>query len=1185
MKEKIEQLAKGIFKYELPKILLSEETIDITIETGSTYQGSFSIRNSENSRMKGVLYSSSRLLCLETDKFIGEVVSIRYHYIADYQNAGDEFHEEISIITDCGEINIPVHIVIEAPYCDTSIGKIKDLFQFANLAKTNWTEAKQVFKSEKFAKVLEYYDKQHLLLYQGLVKSSSISQALDEFLVATHKKNVITITVDKAEIEYEAGPYNFMDKLIITKEGWGYGEVRITSDQSFVDLERKMLWTDNFINNQCEVNYVIKTEAMKEGIHQANIVIETVYSKINVVVKVRCTRTRGNERIKLRKTNRVKRKLMTNYLDFRFNRIGVNKYVTEAETLLHNLMSRDKSWIDCLLYQLHLQIVARRESAVATSLFAFEEKYDDLITQNEVAYGLLLYLKSLRKKSSVDAVEAFDQIKAIFNRNPKETLLFWCLLYLDPQYEYNHGKKYEDIKEQFENGFRSPIIYYEAAAILLEEPSLLKSMDAFERQLIMFMLRQKALTKELALIVSYLIGKDKIFSKLNLLILQSIYDTFRIKEALQSILSILIRNHIRAIKYHNYFEDGVNQQLRVTELPEYFVYTMNESNYVPIHPSILAYFKFNNHLPDRKKAFYYCCMLESAKENSDIVDQHREEILEFIKQQVERGNMNCHLAVLCDAMLNEDMIDEVLANKLPELSFLYELECPNKKIKSVAVSHKEIEEEELVTVTDQKAYVHLLTDNSQIVLIDGNNQRFFITVGYSIRKISHLEKFYDRMISLAPDNSKLLLYLADKAQYYQKFDEQAIELRKRVALLPELTKDYRKEFIQTLIHYYYDNFEGEILESYLMKIDLHSIERNGRSKLIEFMIVRDLYNIALKAMAELGYEGVDIKRILKLCTRLISNADGNMERLDILVEIAHYAFIHGKYDIPVLEYLIKYFNGTTSAMYDLWKCSKENNLDVSNLEERLLGQMLFAESYMSNAKSLFMSYYNGGCNHKLIRAFLSYYSYKYLVFDRIADPEIFEVIRHELNYDDNEIALEAYLKYEAAKDQLTDSEINFIDYHLSRFEQKGILFPFFQNFRKNMRIPQNMYDKYYVEYRSNPKNKIMIHYSLNSDEEHGEFIAEEMLNLCHGIFVKEFILFNKESLQFYISEISEGKETITESHTIIIQPEIEHYEEDNYCRINQIIEARDMNDDTTLNRLLQAYANVDHYISTMFRPI
>lgn len=1184
MKEKIEQLARGNFEYELPRILVSEEAINITVETGSTYQGSFSIQNSEGSRMKGVLYSSSRFLCLETDKFIGEITQIRYHYIADYQNSGDEYQETISIISDCGEVVIPVNITVEAPYYDTSLGKIKDLFQFANLAKVNWTEAKQVFKSEKFGKLVDYYDKQHLLLYQSLVKSSSISQALDEFLVATHKKTAVTITVNKTDAEYEAGPYNFMDKFTIVKDGWGYQEVRISTDCSFLELERKMIWTDNFINNECEINYVVKTEGMKEGIHQGIIIVETVSQKLCIYVKVRCNRNRGKERARKRKIDHVKVKLVKNYLNFRFNRISSSKYVAEAEALIQNIRNFDHDKVEYDLYQLHLQLIGGRDAAFSASLFAFEEKYDELVSNHEIAYGMLLYLKTLRKKSSIDAQAACEEIREIYNRNSDSYLLFWCLLYLDKQYENNHAMKYQDIKVQFEQGVRSPILYYEAASLLLEDSSLLRSMDGFERQLVAFLLRQRVLTKELAGIVSYLIGKEKFFSKINLLLSKEIYEQFRLKEALQGILSLLIRSHNRSSKYHSYFEAGVNQQLRVTELPEYYVYTMNEEQYVPLHPSVLAYFNFNNNLPEKKKGYYYCCMLENAKSNPEILTQHKEEMLDYILGQLRNQSVSVHLSVLCDSLITEETITQELATLLPNLSFLYILECPNKKIKAVAVYHKELRDETTVPLNNSRAYVNLVTENTKIVLIDHNDQRYYATIGYALRKTSHLEGLYEKMYELAPDSPNLILYLSDKAQYYQKFDNHTIELRKRVSL-PNLTKEYQRNFLQTLIHYYYDNFEGEILENYLMQIDLHMIERNGRSKIIEFMIVRDLYNVALKAMMELGYDGVDLKRLLKLCSRVIANADGVLEKVDILVEISHYIFVRGKYDVPVLEYLNRYFNGTTGEMFELWKCSKENNLDTSDLEERLLGQMLFAESYMSDAKSVFMSYYLNGCNRKLIRAFLSYYSYKYLIFDRVGDVEIFEVIRQELSYEDNEIAMQAFLKYESTLDYLTDSEIKFIDYQLGVFEQKGLLLPFYQNFQSNMRIPQSMYDKYYVEYRTNPKHKVMIHYLLEDQDLDGEYRVEEMSNLYYGIFVKEFILFQGETLQYYISEWIDGKEVITKSQTVTIEPELQHYEENNYHRINQIIEAREMRDEVTLNRLLDAYVKLDYSIDTMFRQI
>lgn len=1184
MKEKIDQLAKGIFKYEQPKLLLSEEFIDITVESGSTYQGSFTICNEEGSRMKGVLYSSSRLLSLETDKFISEKASIRYHFIADYLNAGEEFHEEISIITDCGEIKIPVTVIVEEPYCDSSLGKLKDMFHFANLAKTDWAEAKQVFKSEKFRKIIEYYDKQYLPLYQGLVKSSSISQALDEFLVATKKKLAITIRVDKTHLTYEAGPYNFMDKLVLSKEGWGYCELRISTTAPFLELERKIVWADNFVNGLCDVNFLVKTEGMKEGHHYGSIRIETVSQSMCVEVDVSCHRKQNQNHIEVHKFKQNTALLLKNYMDFRFNRIQASKYVSEAEALLLSLLVNSQDKKDYSLYQLHLQLISGREPAIQNSFSKLEGQAEWLHQTNEVDYALLQYLRTLQKKSNADIFLACEEIREIFKRNPKEFLLFWCLLYLDKQYENNPSKKYEDIKEQFELGLRSPLIYYEAVALILEDSSLLRSMDLFEQQLLAFMIRQKVLTKEIALQVAYLIGKERIYHRINLWILRAIYEVFKLKEVLQGICSLLIRGHQRARQYHRYFEQAIKEQLRITELPEYYVYTLDEDEYVMLHPAIITYFTYNNSLPEKKRAFYYACLLENGKSNPEIITQYRKEIIEFIRDQLLKQNHSLHLSYLCDNFITEDILDVELAQALPAITFQYLLTCNNIKIKSVVVVHQELTLEEQVPLVDGKAIVHLVTDNAHIYLLDHSNQRYYLTVGYGLRKISHLEDKYVKLYELAPEDVKLSLYLAEKAQYYQKFDEHAIELRKRVALIEELTSEFRKDFIQTLIYYYYDNFEGEILENYLLKIDLRTIDRNSRNKMIEFMIIRDLYNSALKAMTELGYEGVELRRLYKLCSRLISNADGVLEKIDILVDITYYVFVHGKYDTFTLEYLNKYYYGTTGDMFEIWKCCKEKDIDTSDLEERLLGQMLFAESYMSDAKSVFMSYYRSGANHKLIRAYLSFYAYKFLMKGRSPNPEIFEVIRQELSYEDNEIALQALLKFYSLQDQLTDSEVNFIDYNLSVFEQKGILLPFYQDFRKHMRIPQAMYDKYYVEYRTDPNRKVMIHYFIEGKYVQ-DYVQEEMINAYYGIYVKDFILFANETLQYYISEIIDGKEVITESKTVIIGSEVTQKEDNNYHRLNQIIEAQERKDEVATIQLLEEYASMDHSVSVLFQPM
>ena len=56
-------------------------------------------------------------------------------------------------------------------------------------------------------------------------------------------------------------------------------------------------------------------------------------------------------------------------------------------------------------------------------------------------------------------------------------------------------------------------------------------------------------------------------------------------------------------------------------------------------------------------------------------------------------------------------------------------------------------------------------------------------------------------------------------------------------------------------------------------------------------------------------------------------------------------------------------------------------------------------------------------------------------------------MRNEIRYDDNEVCLLAVLKFYSTCEQLTDAEVNFVDMHINRLEQKELILPFFKNFR------------------------------------------------------------------------------------------------------------------------------------------
>ncbi|MCR5154220.1 MAG: hypothetical protein K6B75_05160, partial [Lachnospiraceae bacterium] len=276
------------------------------------------------------------------------------------------------------------------------------------------------------------------------------------------------------------------------------------------------------------------------------------------------------------------------------------------------------------------------------------------------------------------------------------------------------------------------------------------------------------------------------------------------------------------------------------------------------------------------------------------------------------------------------------------------------------------------------------------------------------------------------------------------------------------------------------------------------------------------------------------------------------------------------------------YNGTTKNMYELWASAKSGGIDALVLEERLLGQILFAESYVEDSFSVFKNYYKRGSNRKLIKAYLSYYSYKYFVKDRMTPREFFEILKTDPFVESNNICVLALLKHYSTKIELTDLEKSFCEYYIQKFEQKKMVFSFYRNFTGKLSIPLSMSDKYYVEYRANPDNKVTLHYCLNDE---GIFTHELMSDNGYGVFEKELILFYGDTLQYYISEESSNGLDITESELVHFEDADKGIAGTKYSKINEILMTEDMKDEKTLLSLLEQYFKEEFVIKRHFSPV
>ncbi len=1180
LREKIKRFSKGYFEYQLPFIVLSDDEIILTVEAGKIRDGSFTISNSRECEMQGSVYTSNRLMVIENENFSDIVNTIQYRFNAIPLQAGDEVKGEFHIISDMGEISIPYTIQVEAAYCSSSMGKIKDLFQFTNLAIMDWSDAKKMFRSEEFERILLANEDRYRILYRNLVKSISTSQALEEFLVTIHKKSEIVLEIDRVNCEYAITQDNISDKLTLTKNHWGYAEIRVSTDVPFIQLDQKFVWADHFIGNSHQISYTIIQSKLKTGENHGHIYIRTAHQ--NITVTIVCKYQKMEHKISAERfRQKIDAGLLDTYLSFRLNKIRLEEYLDDTEMMIARLPGPEVSYMKELM-RTHVAIITGRTKLAEELLSDFAK--DEVIVRRKsvVEYCAYLYLDALYYKEDAKIKKAADTIRKFYVSGHFNWRILWFLLYTDKSFDSNKSGKLSYIKEQYNEGCRSPIMYYEAVCILNEEPYLLRELSEFEIQTLNFGIKNWILSKDAAKQYTYLSTKMKSFSPLVFNGLVKLYDEYGGRDILTAICGLLIKGLKRTEKYYEWYRLGVEEQLRITELYEYYMHSINSSIEGVIAQPVLLYFIYNNNLSDRKKAFLYANVVKNKENNEPIYRSYYKKMEIFTLKMLEGHYINRDLAVLYQEFLNKNIHGAQVWKHLPYVMFRQELECMDAGIVSLLVIQDEINSAESYNLVNQKAQFDIISENTQLIFVDSFGNRYADTVPYRLTQFLDYSQYIDICLN-SSDHPNLLLHLFDRYQKNRIFRKDAIELFKKVLLLEGLQNEYKTACYQMLIEYYFEHYHDEWLDYYLCQIDMQYVRQNERANYIELMIVRGLYDKAILNLEMFGLEGIAITRLVKLCSGYLK-AFGTEEKLDFMVKLCHYVFSEGKYDEVILQYLSVFYTGSTLSMYRLWQASKSFELSCHSLEKRLLVQILYTESYVGDSYEIFRSYYNGASNSVLVRAFLSYYAYQYLIHDQIIDAELLQVMKRELFYEQNDVCLLAWLKYHADNKELNEQDKTFAEYNILMLVQKGIVLPFFLSYKDIIHLPDQILDQHIVSFHADPRKRVYIHYRMDKDKGQ-QYITEPMKDSFMGIRTKSFLLFYHETLQYYITVETDDDKEIMES--VILQYECDNPEDDhsNYNHINLMLMALEMKEDTTLIDLMCNYAKREYMIESCFHQI
>ena len=337
MLQYIERILEGKFEYDKGNLEFGCSKIELTLKRGEICEGMFTVDGAKNHLTQGKVYSSYSRMRVLNPEFIGNGETITYQFDAAGMEEGDVVKGEFDIVSNQGEYYLPFVVTIEHEILQSSLGPVKNLFHFTNLAKTNWAEAVSLFYCKEFQQILEGNDRQYLGLYKGLSVYPGNEQNVEEFLIGIKKKQRIEYLLDDSSIRVDDPESMTQETIMITRNGWGYTHLKVEAQGAFIKLEKQELTDDDFLGNYCQLAFLVDPEKLHAGNNFGKICLSNPYFEKEVAVTVSHPQKERELLIRHRMKRQIIFQLMIYYQQFRLKKIGTATWLGETKKLVEKL--------------------------------------------------------------------------------------------------------------------------------------------------------------------------------------------------------------------------------------------------------------------------------------------------------------------------------------------------------------------------------------------------------------------------------------------------------------------------------------------------------------------------------------------------------------------------------------------------------------------------------------------------------------------------------------------------------------------------------------------------------------------------------------------------------------------------------------------------------------------------------
>lgn len=1129
MRERINRLARGIVDAELPKLHLSQTSVEETLVSETTYTRELFITSENNLYIKGLAYSSHTRVKILNSAFGGLRNHLTYEVDTSWCENGDEIKGSIYLVTNSGELEVPFIFHVEMPASLRVLSNLKTVEDFVDLAQKDMDLALRLMEYRDFIEAPFMQDMHVRTVYDGLKGHGNRQNALEEFFLALGVKKPIELTLSTARKVYDNPVDVISDKVVLRKNTWGYIYIEVRADGEFIELPKKVITQADFEDDRFDLRFKIHPERMHKGKNIGAIKLLTVHG--DTVIHIEAM---GDTTVDITgREHEISKASICRYLKLRED--YESKTYVEAQTLnklqkeLDAIRGANGNSLVLSLLQAETYLDAGRVDQAALCL---DDCREDIMYEREKFSTLFCFYQYLLYRTKPEP-EKKEHVLRLFRKKLDDKkgrfYLQMLMMKLQPPEEGDEPALFESFKQQYKNGCHSPFLYIETCKLLEAHPELLNAMDTFEIHALYYGAQNGMIGEQLAAQIAAQAPGAKFYHRLYYKLLITLYERFPTKEMLTAICCLLIKGNKKSEDSFAWYEKGIEEEISLTRLYEYFLYSLPKYYEKMMPKQVLLYFSYEHtHLDRRSRSRLYKNILLFVEPGTKLYKSYERSMEQFAMEQLFESRINSRLAVIYKHMIYRDIIDPQVAKVLPAILKSNRISCEDSAMKYVIVCNELLTGEDAYPLQDGVAYVPLFFDASVIMFQDSYGNRY-VDIPYTKEAVMDEPELEEKCFEMYPDHPMLKMRACQEIMEKEEIDaEEAYALECALDELP-VKPLYQQKMLTKIISFYKSRLlnEDEAMEGdagdYLLRLDKQKLSRDERVDICETLISQNYFAESYDMIRKFGEDKIRKKRLLKLCTKMI--LQNLFDEDELLLHLSYRVFAAGHGDSVILDYLCEHYNGTSEAMYKILVQAVREHVETYDLEERLLAQLMFSGSdkYLDTVFDFYAS--RKKTSDIIVRAYFTLKSVGYFLQDKVPGDKVFAYLEGAVNSSSEmrkvpEIYILALTKYYSSLASLNDEQKALCKRAMSVLTDQGMIFAYFKKLAPYADIPGDIMDKEIIEYHGSPAGRPILMVRILPDEE--VFHEEELRMVYKGIYIRQKLLFEGEIMEYEVYEDENG---------------------------------------------------------------